>query len=63
MSRKILMAVFGIVGSFEFRYRRFVVVNVREKAVVLPFKVLALAPERVVQKVEAGLGGMVPLCF
>jgi hypothetical protein len=57
------MAVFGIVDSVALRYRRFVFVNVREKAVPLPFKGLTLALESRVQKVDAGLGGMVPLCF
>jgi len=63
MSRNILMAVFGIVGSVALRYSRIVVVNVREKAVALPFKVLAFVPESEVQKVEASFGGMVPFCF
>jgi hypothetical protein len=57
------MVVFGIVGSAALRYRITVVANVREKARAPPFTGLALAPESEVQKVEAGFGGIVFLCF
>jgi hypothetical protein len=57
------MAVFGIVGSDARRYRRLVVVNTREKAMVPRFKGLAHAPESEDQKVGASFGGIVPPCF